>query len=76
MSDWIARRCHVSGRVQGGFYLPDGGVEVLACGDPAAVDTLLRWLWQGSPASHVTAVDVSEVPTAELGPRPGAFRTG
>jgi acylphosphatase len=95
MSDWIARRCHVSGRVQGVFYrasarerarqlgvtgyarnLPDGRVEVLACGDPAAVDALLHWLWQGPPASHVTAVDVSEVPTAELGPRPGTFRTG
>jgi acylphosphatase len=95
VSDWIARRCHVSGRVQGVFYrasardqarelgitgyarnLPDGRVEVLACGDHAAVDALCRWLWQGSPGSHVTAVEVSEVPTGQLGGRPGSFRTG
>jgi acylphosphatase len=56
--------------------LPDGRVEVLVCGDPAAVEALCGWLWQGSPASQVTAVDVSEVPTGELAARPGTFRTG
>jgi acylphosphatase len=91
---WIARRCLVSGRVQGVFYrasartraqelgvtgyarnLPDGRVEVLACGDPEAVASLCRWLWQGSPASHVTAIDESEVDTAMVGEWPAAFRT-
>jgi acylphosphatase len=94
VSDWIARRCHVSGRVQGVFYrastrdrarelgvtgyarnLSDGRVEVFACGDPAAVEALCRWLWLGSPASHVTAVEVNEVPTAKLDERPVTFRT-
>jgi acylphosphatase len=91
--DWIARRCHVSGRVQGVFYrasarerarilgvtgyarnLPDGRVEVLACGPAPAVESLCGWLWQGSPASRVTAVDVVEVSADELAERPRAFR--
>jgi acylphosphatase len=41
--------------------LPDGRVEVLAVGEPDAVDTLVKWLWQGSPTSHVTSVDVEDV---------------
>ena len=41
--------------------LPDGSVEVLACGAPAHVEALMRWLWQGSPASRVEQVEVSEV---------------
>jgi acylphosphatase len=93
VSELIARRCYVSGRVQGVFYrastrdraralgvtgharnLADGRVEVLACGSPQAVETLCGWLWQGSPASHVTAVDVSEVAVASLGELPTSFR--
>src|SRR5512134_429890 len=89
MTDWVARRCLVSGRVQGVYYrastrnralalgvtgyarnLPDGRVEVLACGEPAAVAALCDWLWQGSPASHVASVDVEDVDPGSLGPRP------
>jgi acylphosphatase len=33
--------------------LADGRVEVLACGDAAAVDAFVAWLWEGSPASKV-----------------------
>jgi acylphosphatase len=55
--------------------LPDGRVEVLACGDPQAVRELCDWLWTGSPASHVTAVEVEEVDEAELRARPEGFRT-
>ena len=92
MPDWIARRCLVSGRVQGVWYraatreravalgvtghalnLADGRVEVLACGDPAAVDALCQWLWTGSPASQVTGVAVEAVVPAM---RPAAFSTG
>ena len=36
--------------------LADGRVEVLACGDDAAVDVFVAWLWEGSPASRVTDV--------------------
>ena len=94
MSELIASRCHVSGRVQGVFFrastrdrarelgvtgyarnLHDGRVEVLACGKPDAVEALCRWLWQGSPSSQVTAVNVSAVPMSELGEPPTSFRT-
>jgi acylphosphatase len=44
--------------------LPDGRVEVLACGDPSVVDEFTRWLWEGSPASKVTAVDTTELDLA------------
>jgi acylphosphatase len=40
--------------------LPDGRVEVLACGEEAAVATFLDWLWEGSSASKVTAVSTND----------------
>lgn len=40
--------------------LPDGRVEVLACGEEQAVSEFVKWLWIGSSASRVTAVDVNE----------------
>ena len=46
--------------------LADGRVEVLACGEAAAVDALVAWLWEGSPASKVTAVETSEVDGASI----------
>jgi acylphosphatase len=42
--------------------LPDGRVEVLACGEEESVRTFVSWLWTGSSASKVTAVDVTDVP--------------
>jgi acylphosphatase len=90
----IARRCIVSGRVQGVFYrastrqraeslgvtghalnLPDGRVEVLACGETPAVTALCEWLWQGPPASKVTGVEVQELDTGSISPWPKTFRT-
>jgi acylphosphatase len=41
--------------------LPDGRVEVLACGDAPRLDVFVNWLWEGSSASKVTAVDTAEV---------------
>ena len=94
MSDWIARRCLVAGRVQGVFYrastrgrarelgvtgyarnLADGRVEVLACGEAAAVHSLCEWLWQGSPASHVTSVQVEVLRSGPADARPEGFQT-
>lgn len=45
--------------------LPDGGVEVVACGEQAAIETLRRWLWQGPPAAKVSAVTCMEVEPAD-----------
>ena len=39
--------------------LADGRVELLACGEEAAVDAFVKWLWIGSSASKVTSVEVS-----------------
>ena len=55
--------------------LADGRVEVLACGQREAVEALCRWLWQGSPASHVSAVEIEELTLESVQPWPQAFRT-
>ncbi len=34
----------------------DGSVEVLACGEKAALDKLKAWLWDGPRAAEVTEV--------------------
>ncbi len=41
--------------------LPDGGVEVLACGEPAAVAEIERWLHDGPPMASVTRVEWIDV---------------
>jgi len=95
MTDFVARRCLVAGRVQGVFYrattraraealgvtgharnLPDGRVEVLACGTPQAVQALCEWLWQGPPAADVVSVEIETLPAAQLVERPARFGTG
>jgi acylphosphatase len=89
----IARRCLVSGRVQGVFYrasaaeraralgvcgharnLPDGRVEVLACGDPEALEAFIAWLWMGPAAAKVRDVRSESVELAAQ-ERPRDFRT-
>ena len=37
--------------------LADGGVEVVATGDAAAIDELEQWLWQGPPLAKVSKVE-------------------
>ncbi|MBS0365604.1 MAG: acylphosphatase [Proteobacteria bacterium] len=54
--------------------LPDGRVEVLACGEDAAVEAFVQWLWTGSPDSRVTAISISE-PPADKAPSCDAFVT-
>jgi acylphosphatase len=56
--------------------LPDGRVEVLACGPSQAVRTLCDWLWQGPPAASVASVEIETLSAAELGEPPVRFRTG
>jgi acylphosphatase len=55
--------------------LADGRVEVLACGCPTAVAALWDWLWQGSPASQVTVVEIEEACLPDPGARPTGFHT-
>jgi len=46
--------------------LPDGRVEVLACGSGAALDALERWLWRGPPTADVAEVSRDDLPEQEL----------
>lgn len=47
--------------------LPDGAVEVLACGEAAAVRALRDWLWEGPGAAVVEQVDCREEPFQDQG---------
>lgn len=49
--------------------LPDGRVEVLACGEETAVAALREWLWEGPPRAQVTDVTWQTAPV----PAPGLF---
>jgi acylphosphatase len=53
--------------------LPDGRVEVLACGETEALETLHKWLWQGPSAASVSDVECSEIDVLE--PTPQGFTT-
>jgi len=52
--------------------LPDGRVEVLACGEEAVVKQLCDWLWQGPPAAKVEAVAVEDAAGVQV---PADFKT-
>ncbi len=86
----VAKRCVVSGKVQGVWFrasakreadrlgvtgharnLPDGSVEVLACGSPDAVAALIEWLHDGPPLAKVAKVEVADAAAAA----PAAFET-
>jgi acylphosphatase len=41
--------------------LPDGRVEVLACGERPAVEAFVGWLWIGSSACKVTSVETNDL---------------
>lgn len=49
---------HITGHA---INLPDGDVEVLACGAAAAVAELERWLHDGPPMASVTNVEGIDV---------------
>ena len=52
--------------------LPDGCVEVRACGDDAALEELREWLGHGPRRAEVTSVVEEDTACT----RPGRFRTG
>lgn len=66
-----AREMGVAGHARN---LPDGRVEVLACGEEAVVRRFVEWLWEGSTAARVTDVEVREVPVPDQ--LPVGFGTG
>ncbi len=64
-----ARRLGVTGHARN---LPDGRVEVLACGEPRALAAFTEWLWQGPPAARVSDVTCEDVDIQA----PAGFTTG
>jgi acylphosphatase len=72
----VAQRARELGVRGHAINLPDGRVEVLACGPQDAVQSCIDFLWKGSSASHVTSVDVTEVELDAAAQRPTGFRTG
>lgn len=52
-----AERLNITGSARN---LPDGTVEVVACGDIEAIEELRSWLRQGPPSAEVTGI-ASEV---------------
>lgn len=52
--------------------LGNGDVEVLACGEPAALDRLADWLHEGPQMASVSDVLVEEAEAGQL----SGFRTG
>lgn len=47
--------------------LADGGVEVLAVGEPGSIDALARWLQRGPPHAHVDHVARQDADASEAG---------
>ncbi len=52
-----ARRLGLTGWVRN---LPDGRVELVACGDETRLKQLEEWLWQGPPHARVEGVTVTD----------------
>ena len=44
--------------------LPDGRVEIIACGKDDTIEALRVWLWQGPPHAEVSVVEECSVPDA------------
>jgi acylphosphatase len=57
-----ARRLRVTGRA---VNLPDGRVEVVACGEPAAVAALQAWLREGPELARVSDVSCQDLPVEQ-----------
>jgi acylphosphatase len=69
-----AQRARAAGITGHARNLPDGRVEVLACGEHGAVGEFIAWLWIGPAAAKVSdvAAEVLELALEEL---PREFRT-
>jgi acylphosphatase len=58
------QRARAAGIVGSARNLPDGSVEVVACGEQDAVDSFIAWLWQGPSAAKVADVTVELIDAA------------
>ncbi len=58
LTESTARRLGLTGWVRN---LPDGRVELVACGEETRLLALERWLWQGPPQAHVEEVTAQNV---------------
>ena len=47
--------------------MPEGGVEVVACGEDDKLKQLQEWLWQGSPHARVTGVQCHPTSGKDVG---------
>lgn len=56
--------------------LPDGNVEVMAWGAPAALAGLEAWLQEGPPLASVSSVVARPVPQKDGASPPAQFTTG
>ena len=54
----VAVRLLITGHA---INLPDGRVEVLACGEPDALNKLESWLHEGPPMASVSKIECSDV---------------
>jgi acylphosphatase len=54
-----AQRLGIAGHARN---LPDGRVEVVACGSEAALDALAAWLWDGPELAQVEDVTSEPLP--------------
>ena len=53
-----AERLNLSGSA---INLPDGSVEVIACGETMALQQLKEWLWQGPELAQVSNVSCESI---------------
>jgi acylphosphatase len=67
-----AQRARAAGITGHARNLPDGRVEVIACGPHGAIEEFIAWLWIGPSAAKVSHVAAE---TVELEQLPQAFRT-
>lgn len=66
----VALRLGVTGYARN---LPDRRVEVLACGEEAALRELEAWLWEGPSHAEVSGVECSDISVDKI---PSSFSTG
>lgn len=66
--DTTRKRANELGVQGSAVNLEDGSVEVIACGEPDAVQALGEWLWTGSILSSVSDVTCEQV---EISPPEG-----